>query len=329
MTLLVQSRGTVFQLPDTPVAALPAAQSIFFMCADGSVYASDKQICKIPSGTLSADCRSGDSGLFVGAEDGIIYAVSDTGAVQPFTPSIKKWIEQVLALPDGGVIAAAGKQAILFDAAGQEKHRWSHDSAVTGLALDPKGKRLAASHYNGVSLWWLITPTGARTLLEWKGSHTAVSWSPEGKFIVTAMQEMALHGWRVADKANMRMAGYPTKTRSMAWTQKGRYLATSGAPPVVCWPFFSKDGPMGKPPLEMPPQTDSLCTRVACHPKQDLIAAGYQDGSVQMFRLEDQADLSIAPPAASPVASLAFSQEGDMLGFAREDGSAAVINLAK
>ncbi len=331
MTALVQSHGSLFQLNDTPIAALPAAKTITFICADGSVYFGDSLAGRIPSGALSADVRpgSGTSGTLIGAEDGIIYTISDKGDIRPFTPSIKKWIEQVLAVPDGGVVAAAGKQVILFDATGQEKHRWSHDSAVTGLALDPKGKRLAASHYNGVSLWWLNNPAGARTVLEWKGSHTAVSWSPDGKFIVTAMQEMALHGWRVADKGNMRMAGYPTKTKSMAWTQKGKYLATSGAPPVVCWPFLSKDGPMGKAPLEMPPQTQSVCTRVACHPKRDLIAAGYQDGSVLMFRLDDQADLTIADIAPSPVAALAFSRDGDMLGFAREDGSAAILNLAK
>jgi hypothetical protein len=36
----------------------------------------------------------------------------------------------------------------------------------------------------------------------------------------------------------MQMSGYATKVRSMAWTNRSRYLATGGAESVVCWPFF-------------------------------------------------------------------------------------------
>ncbi len=62
------------------------------------------------------------------------------------------------------------------------------------------------------------------------------------------MQENALHGWQIADGSDMRMSGYPAKTRSIAWTAKGRYLATSGANAAILWPFHFKDGPMGKEP---------------------------------------------------------------------------------
>jgi WD40 repeat protein len=245
----------------------------------------------------------------------------------PLTAPLKKWIEHVISLPGGGCAAVIGKQVVLYTADHQESHRWTHASAVTGLALDPKGKRLAASHYNGVSLWWLNNPASAATVLHWKGSHTGVTWSPDGKFIVTMMQEMALHGWRLADQAHMRMAGYPTKTKSAGWALKGKYLVTSGAPAVVCWPFTGKDGPMGKAPLELPPLSQTLTTTVACYPKRDMVAAGYADGLLLMFRMEDQADLTVAEATGSAVAGLAFSADGKMLGFAREDGSAGFVAL--
>ena len=59
----------------------------------------------------------------------------------------------------------------------------------------PKGYRLALAHYNGVSLWF-PNVEAAPTFLEWKGSHLDASSSPDGRFIVTSMQENALHGWR-------------------------------------------------------------------------------------------------------------------------------------
>ena len=60
-----------------------------------------------------------------------------------------------------------------------------------------------------------------------------MTFSPDGKFLVTAMQEPTLHGWRLADRKDMRMAGYTAKVRSMAWTPGGKWLATSGAEQLV------------------------------------------------------------------------------------------------
>ncbi len=47
--------------------------------------------------------------------------------------------------------------------------------------------------------------------LEWKGSHLECEVSPDGRFVITSMQENQLHGWRLADKGHMRMSGYPAR----------------------------------------------------------------------------------------------------------------------
>ncbi len=120
---------------------------------------------------------------------------------------------------------------------------------MRGLCFLPKGYRLALAHYNGVSLWF-PNAEAAPPLLEWKGSHLDATVSPDGRFLVTSMQENALHGWRLADARNMRMTGYPGKTRSLSWSHDGHWLATSGADACVVWPFRDKDGPMGKAPRE-------------------------------------------------------------------------------
>ena len=89
--------------------------------------------------------------------------------------------------------------------------------------------------------------------LEWAGSHLDVVFSPDNKFLVTAMHEPALHGWRLADNKHMRMVGFPGRVRSMSWSANGKALATSGADTVILWPFASKDGPMGKEPAMLAP----------------------------------------------------------------------------
>ena len=121
---------------------------------------------------------------------------------------------------------------------------------VRGLAFPAEGLPARRSRITMAFRCGFPTPRPSRTLLEWKGSHLDATVSPDGRFLVTSMQENALHGWRLADSRNMRMTGYPGKTRSLSWSQDGHWLATSGADACVVWPFKDKDGPMGKAPRE-------------------------------------------------------------------------------
>ena len=67
---------------------------------------------------------------------------------------------------------------------------------------------------NGATLWF-PNVTGEPERFEWKGSHLSASFSPDGRFLVTAMQESMLHGWRVIDRKDMRMQGYAERVRSL------------------------------------------------------------------------------------------------------------------
>ena len=198
-------------------------------------------------------------------------------------------------------------------------------STVGGLAFAPKGLRLAVAHYNGVTLWFPNMVATAE-VLEWAGSHLGVVFSPDNKFLVTAMHEPALHGWRLADHRHMRMTGYPGRVRSMSWSAGGKSLATSGADTVIIWPFASKDGPMGKEPAMLAPLPARVSV-VACHPKQDILAAGYSDGTILMVRLNDGAEILVRRNGTAPVAALAWNGKGTILAFAAEDGDAGLLEL--
>lgn len=90
-----------------------------------------------------------------------------------------------------------------------------HPSTVTGLAFNPKGKRLAVSHYGGVTLRWTGKLDQGAAHLQWRGSHIGVTWSPDGTTVLTAMQERELHGLRLTDRHDMSMPGYAAKVRSI------------------------------------------------------------------------------------------------------------------
>ena len=142
------------------------------------------------------------------------------------------------------------------------------------------------------------------------------------------MQENALHGWRLSDGQHMRMSGYPAKTEALSFTRNGKWLATSGADAMVLWPFFG-GGPMGKAPIELAGGDGIICTRVAAHPQQEMVAGGFADGLVVLAEINSSRILPVAPPGAGPVSALAWSPDGTQLAIGTENGFAAIIDLSK
>ena len=270
-------------------------------------------------------CTASDGKRIVtGGDDGKLVALDAKGAVIDLaTDPKRRWIDNVALHPDA-VAWSAGKTAFVRSGKGEEKS-FEAPSTVGGLAFAPKGLRLAIAHYNGVTLWFPNMAANAE-VLEWAGSHLGVVFSPDNRFLVTAMHEPALHGWRLADVRHMRMSGYPGRVRSMSWSAGGKGLATSGADTVIVWPFASKDGPMGKEPAMLAP-LQARVSMVACHPKQDILAAGYSDGTVLMVRLEDGAEILVRRNGSAPVSALAWNAKGTLLAFGAEDGDAGIVEL--
>ena len=263
--------------------------------------------------------------IITGGDDGKVVALTAKGETATLARDAKhRWIDSVAVHPEGAIAWSAGKTASVQSAKGDVK-TFDAPSTVGGLAFAPKGLRVAIAHYNGVTLWF---PNMAATpeRLDWQGSHLGVTFSPDNKFLVTTMHESALHGWRLADARHMRMTGYPSRVRSMAWTATGKGLATSGADTVIIWPFASKDGPMGKEPAMLAP-LKARVSAVACHPKQDILAAGYTDGTVLMVRINDGAEILVRRNGGAQVAALAWSASGKLLAYAAQDGDAGWLAL--
>ena len=234
-----------------------------------------------------------------------------------------RWIDRVALGPDGAIAYSAGKIAHVL-AKGEDK-TFTAPSTVGGLAFAPKGLRLAIAHYGGVTLWFPNASNAKPELLEWKGSHLGVAYSPDGRFVVTTMQEPALHGWRVVDGAHMRMTGYPSRVKSFAFTADGKWLASSGSGEAVLWPFQSKDGPIGKQPAMLAPSPSSRVTVVACHPKDPVIAVGYEDGMVLMARISDGAEILLRAADSDEVTAIGWHPVGGAVAFGTKSGSAGVL----
>jgi len=325
---LLAQRGATQDLGGWVVAAVFDRGGVLgFALADGTVRIGDIT-AEAHDGAILSACADAKGGFLSGGDDGRLVHTAPDGTVTEVAKFGSKWVDHVAAHELGVRAASVGKLAHVLDGAGKVLKSLPHPSSVGGLAFDAKGKRLAASHYGGASLWFVAAKEDKPKLLEWKGSHHAIAFSPDGTHVVTAMQETALHGWRLADGQHMRMSGYPGKTHSIAFTSRGRWLATGGAESVVLWPFFG-GGPMGKAPTELAGGDEVLCSAVACHPQHEVVAAGFGDGLVLMAEVASGKVVPVAPPRGSAITSLAWNATGTRLAFGTEAGLAGFVDLSK
>jgi WD40 repeat protein len=295
---------------------------------DGTVLlatpGTEQRIAAHPDGTILVAVASGDK-FFTGGDDGRVVA-SQTGGVQEIADEEGKWIDALAARDDGSIAWSSGKNVRARDHDGGLK-TFAAPSSVRGLAFMPKGYRIAIAHYDGATLWF---PNAAAPPdhFKWKGSHLSITASPDGRFLATTMQENALHAWRVADKQDMRMSGYPAKTRSLSWSFDGYWLATSGADAAIIWPFKDKDGPINKAPLECGARNAKV-TCVAFHPKSLVVAQGYEDGLLLLCRIPDGAEILVraAPEGGRAIGALAWDHAGGRLLFGAADGAAGLLAM--
>ena len=304
----------------------------FFATAAGTIHRLDggEKVTEAHQGLLTCIRDPHSATLLTGGEDGKVQRIAADGSVTELAHVPRKWISIVAGGPQGAVAYAHGKSSFVRQKDGTVKE-FAEERSVEGLAFAPKGLRIAAARYNGVSLHWVGTNAPPADL-DWKGAHTGVTFSPDGRFLVTTMQENALHGWKIDGKPgehrHMRMTGYPAKVKSLSWSPKGKWLASSGAPAAIVWPFSSKDGPMGKAPLELGTRANIMVTQVSFHPAEEVLAIGFIDGMILGVRVADGKEALLRRPGKGAITGMGWSANGKLLAFASDAGDCGVVDIS-
>jgi WD40 repeat protein len=332
---LLNARGFTAELGAhvTAVAFNRADSHAAFGVGDGTLRLTDTQgwssTAAHDGAVLALAAHPTAPGFLTGGDDGKLNAIGMDSAVSTIAAYGSRWVEHIAVWPGKSPVfaAAVGKNLHLFDGAGKPMRSLTHPSTVTGIAFDGKGKRVAASHYNGASLWFTASTSETPKKLEWKGSHLGIVFHPHGDAVVTAMQENALHGWTLPEGKHMRMSGYPAKTESFGFTKSGRWLATGGADALVLWPFFG-GGPMGKPPMELASGNGHIIKRVACHPEHEVVAAGFDNGLLLIADVVKEQILPVCGPGRGAISALGWNASGSHLAFGTTNGFAAVVNFS-
>jgi WD40 repeat protein len=298
-----------------------------FALGDGTVRFETGETVEAHQGVaLSACAHPAGDGLITGGDDGrVVWSRAGAGP-EELAKIPGRWIEAVAASAESRLIAfAAGRELHVRDLADPAFARvFAHEKSVADIAFDPKGRRIAAASYGGAFLWYARIAEQKPQVLKWAGSHVGVAWSPDGKFLMSAMQENQLHGWRVADEKNLKMGGYPAKVKSMVFLAKGQMLATSGANGVVVWPFAGPAGPLGKQAAEVGFDESAMVVRVAGSPLSGRVAAGLDDGRVWVCDLANQKIDMLKAEKGAAISALAMTPDGKRIAWGDEEGGAGV-----
>ena len=125
-----------------------------FALGDGSVRFEGGEFSAAHDGAIlcAAIHPSGD-GVVTGGDDGrLVWHRRDEAGV--LATAKGQWIDAVDASAESGLIAfSAGKTLSVIDAKDAGFRRdFQHERTVSGVAFDPKGRRIAASTYGGTAL---------------------------------------------------------------------------------------------------------------------------------------------------------------------------------
>ena len=270
-------------------AASISDRAAAFAFGDGTIallsqpYEEPKKHC-VSEGVIHTLSRHGKNFL-LGDEFGQLKILQEDGSITKIHQFQYESIDHIVFNERLDLSAiVAGKTVALWD--GKKLRQFSdHPSTVLGVAFSAKGNRIAAAHYNGITIW---SQDSDKPIFKhiWKGSHISITWSPDMKYIITGTQEMDLHVFDLPNNQHLYMSGYSAKVRSLSWNCLGDTLFTAGSPQVLGWNFKEK-GPSGKAPSVLGPGMGALVTQVSCHPKETILVAGYDNGLMLLIDTED------------------------------------------
>jgi WD40 repeat protein len=201
---------------------------------------------------------------------------------------------------------------------GMSLHRW--DTSMRGVMVLPSGEIIAAR------LWedslQLIAISDSAELSTLGANLTAayhIAFSPGGHTLAAVDQDAVLHLWRVEDGADLGIQkGFKNWMGQIAFSPDGKILAVATGGTSVN--LYQLEDLTLLQTLESSPEDvpDSERYRkevwsLAFSPDGEILAAGVDDGSVILWRLDESAPFYTLTGPTGSVNSLAFSPNGRIL----------------
>jgi WD40 repeat protein len=227
------------------------------------------------------------------------------------------------------------------------------------VAFSPNGQTLAAgSQDDKVWLWNVAVPAKAApegTLTGATDWVNAVSFSPDGQTVAAGSSQNSVLVWNLATRSLTAQLPQADPVTSMAWDGPGRLVAGDADGSVSFWSLpspillagapvnsvaFSPDDSLlavGSQDLQLwdpasrslvaslPAPGTTFVNAVAFAPGGRLVAAGYGNGTFQLWRTTGKVPAPLGPEltasSSGMIESVSFSPDGKILATGGDDGT--------
>ena len=300
---------------------------------------------------LLAATKPGEGGssqllLATSGQDGCVrFWDATTGQQSTETKLGTAWVEhlvwqtagsQLSALSSQLLFASAGKKLVALKPDGSIFHAFPDaPKTITALAvsqvstlnaqlsaLNSSPPLLAAAYFGGVCIWNATTFVAFKEFPYGNTIH-ALTWSPDGKWLVAGCQDNAVHLWVPAEKDfELHMSGYETKLKEISFSQDSKWLATGGGRDACVWDCAGK-GPEGREPLQLP-HSARVCA-VAFQNSHGRLATGSTDGVFTLWDPNRKNPMIAEARMPSALSKFAWSPDDTLLAAGTENGALFVF----
>lgn len=270
-------------------------------------------------GVLSLDWSARQL-LATAGQDGHARLFDTRGRQLAELPGMAAWVEQVVWSPNGEKLAtASGKVVGIWTASGTLAWRTdAHESFITGLAWNQRSTELVTVCDGGAQLF-RVAPQSRTRRFPCRGSLISLAWSPSGAVIACGTQDCSVRFWRLSSGQDSEISGFPSKPRALAWDAEGRLLATGGDSTVNVWTFDGA-GPEGTPSIQLVGH-QALCTALAFHPTQAVLASGADDMQVLLWKPRMERTPLLVGRLEDTITAIAWALAGKRLLAADASGT--------
>ena len=193
--------------------------------------------------------------------------------------------------------------------------------SVSGLPSPASSAACAAACFGHVVVWDANTFI-AQKEFPYGNAIYALTWSPDGRWLVAGCHDNAVHLWVPAEDLELHMSGYETRLKELSFSHDSKWLATGGGRDACVWDCTGT-GPEGREPLLLP-HNARVCALAFQH-THGLLAAGAANGEFTLWSPSRKNPM--VAEVTMPSAATKFAWRGDdtLLAVGTEKGNVFVF----
>jgi WD40 repeat protein len=286
--------------------------------------------------------------LATGGQDGFVRFWNPvTGQQMAETKLGNAWVEQLAwqvgrvipnapGVGDGGnserrikdnppyLFASAGKKLFAMTADGSIAHTFPDaPKTITALAWRPDGAVCSAAYFGGVCNWNAASFAAEKEFAYGNTIH-ALTWSPDGRWLVAGCHDNAVHLWIPAEDNEFHMSGYETKLKELSFSHDSKWLATGGGRDACVWDCTGA-GPEGREPMLLP-HTARVCA-TAFQNQHSLLATASAAGEFILWSPSRKNPLVAEVKMPATATKFVWRPDDSLLAVGTEKGALFVFKV--